>query len=209
MSAVSPPQPTLWRTCRVLANVARLEIIKFLSRRSGQTVSAVAEHSGLSMPATSQYLRALESRGLLQVKRQGRRVSYRLAEPDSSGAAGELVTALALAFREKSATTDEIFRQFTAFTHARRVAIYRAIHEGAETAELISRATRIPLLSMTRHLAKLSSRRFIAVSEGNYRIVERTDALGRTLGNLVSGDTKARESTLCKVCFCHSALLQS
>ena len=57
-------QPTLWRTCRVLANRKRLQTLALLIRQPNQTVSAVAERMSLSMPAASQYLRALEARGL-------------------------------------------------------------------------------------------------------------------------------------------------
>ena len=72
-------QPTLWRTCRVLANRKRLQTLALLIRQPNQTVSAVADRISLSTPAASQYLRALEARGLLTCRRIGRRVEYRPA----------------------------------------------------------------------------------------------------------------------------------
>ena len=51
-------QPTLWRTCRVLANRTRLQIFGLLRRQPNQTVSAVAQHLKLSLPVASQYSRA-------------------------------------------------------------------------------------------------------------------------------------------------------
>jgi hypothetical protein len=43
--AMSPSsQPTLWRTCRVLANRKRLQTLALLIQQPNQTVSTVAEH---------------------------------------------------------------------------------------------------------------------------------------------------------------------
>src|SRR2546421_4014919 len=76
-----PPshQPTLWRTCRVLANRKRLQMLALLIRQPNQTVSTVAHQMRLSLPAASQYLRALEGRGLLTCRRVGLQVGYRPA----------------------------------------------------------------------------------------------------------------------------------
>src|SRR6266478_9641531 len=94
-SATSPShQPTLWRTCRVLANRKRLQILALLSRQPNQTVSTVARQMRLSLPAASQYLRALEARGLLTCRRVELRVEYRLSAATTENAAGEILTAL-------------------------------------------------------------------------------------------------------------------
>jgi DNA-binding MarR family transcriptional regulator len=42
MSASAPLQPTLWRTCRALANRTRLRILCHLNVNPNQTVTAVA-----------------------------------------------------------------------------------------------------------------------------------------------------------------------
>ena len=59
-------RPTLWRTCRVLANPTRLKMFSLLLQQPGQTVSAVAEHLSQPLSLTSEYLRALEARGFLR-----------------------------------------------------------------------------------------------------------------------------------------------
>src|ERR1700731_1646257 len=92
-------QPPLWRPCRVVANRKRLRTLALLIRQPNQTVSAVAERMSLSMPAASQYLRALEARGLLTCRRVGRRVEYRPSPGTGEGTAEEIVKALRLAFR--------------------------------------------------------------------------------------------------------------
>jgi len=79
------PRPTLWRTCRVLANRTRLRIFRRLAQQPGQTVSDVARRLRLSLPVTSQYLRALEARGLLSARRVGLRVTYRPSAASDGG----------------------------------------------------------------------------------------------------------------------------
>ena len=53
MTNAHPLQPTLWRTCRVIANRTRLQILALLLRQPGQTVSAVAAHLGRPLSLTS------------------------------------------------------------------------------------------------------------------------------------------------------------
>ena len=94
-------QPTLWRTCRVLANRKRLQILALLIRQPNQTVSTVAGRMSLSMPTASQYLRALEARGLLTCRRVGRRVEYRPSAGKSERAAEEIANRTVCADFEK------------------------------------------------------------------------------------------------------------
>ena len=61
------------------------------------------------MPAASQYLRALEARGLLTCRRVGRRVNYGPTTGTSEGAAGEIVKALRVSFR-RAQPIDAIFK---------------------------------------------------------------------------------------------------
>jgi DNA-binding transcriptional ArsR family regulator len=126
-------QPTLWRTCRVLANRKRLQILALLSRRPNQTVSTVAKKMRLSMPAASQYLRALEARGLLNCRRVGLRVEYRPPATTIEGTAGAILTALRVVFRRRAQPLDVLFKLATAFTHPRRIEVFRAVKAGADS----------------------------------------------------------------------------
>ena len=154
-------QPTLWRTCRVLANRKRLQILALLIRQPNQTVSAVAERMSLSMPAASQYLRALEARGLLTCRRVGRRVEYQAGAGTSEGAAGEIVKALRLVFRRRAQPIEVIFKLATGFTHPRRIEVFRALTNGADSSAKLQAATRMPARALSRHLAKLEARGFV------------------------------------------------
>ena len=158
----SPPsQPTLWRTCRVLANRKRLQILALLVRQPNQAVSAVAERMRLSVPAASQYLRALEARGLLTCRRVGRRVEYQLSAGTSEGAAQEIATALRLVFRRGPPRIEAIFKLATAFTHPRRIEMFRALTRGADSFAKLLAATDTPARALSRHLAKLKARGFV------------------------------------------------
>jgi DNA-binding transcriptional ArsR family regulator len=136
-------QPTLWRTCGVLANRKRLQTLALLIRQPSQTVSAVAERMRLSVPAASQYLRALDARGLLTCRRIGRRVEYRPAAGTSEGAGGEIVKALRLVFRTAQ-PIEAIFKLATAFTHPRRIEVFRALANGADSFAKLQAATVSP-----------------------------------------------------------------
>jgi DNA-binding transcriptional ArsR family regulator len=157
----SSSQPTLWRTCRVLANRKRLQTLALLIRQPNQTVSTVAERMSLSVPTASQYLRALEARGLLTCRRVGRRVEYRVSAGTSEGAVQEIVKALRLVFRRRAQPIESIFKLATGFTHPRRVVIFRALANGTDSFAKLQAATNMPARALSRHLAKMEARGFV------------------------------------------------
>lgn len=178
-------QPTLWRTCRVLANRTRLQIFGLLAEQSPQTVSSVALRLQLPLPVASQYMRALEARGLLTSRRVGRRVDYRLGAATSDSAQA-LVAALRLAFRQDSSAVESLFKLSTAFTHPRRIEIFRVLHLEARTLNQIQAATRISVPALLRHLGKLEARGFVICRLGTYEATEPSGAFGRALGRLAA-----------------------
>ena len=181
-SATSPSsQPTLWRTCRVLANRKRLQTLALLIRQPNQTVSAVAERMSLSMPAASQYLRALEARGLLTCRRVGRRVEYRPSPGTGEGAAEEIVKALRLAFRRRARPIEAIFKLATGFTHPRRIEVFRALRNGGDSFAKLQAATNMPARALSRHLAKLEARGFVKDEGALYVATIHRHPFGRVL----------------------------
>jgi DNA-binding transcriptional ArsR family regulator len=177
-------QPTLWRTCRVLANRKRLQTLALLIRQPNQTVSAVAERMRLSMPAASQYLRALEARGLLTCRRVGRRVEYRPSPGTGKGAAEEIVKALRLAFRRRARPIEVIFKLATAFTHPRRVEVFRALANGGDSFAKLQAATDMPARALSRHLAKLAARGFAKKEMAQYVATTQSHPFARVLARL-------------------------
>ena len=183
-SATSPSsQPTLWRTCRVLANRKRLRTLALLIRQPNQTVSAVAERMSLSMPAASQYLRALEARGLLTCRRVGRRVEYRLSPGTGEGAAEEIVKTLRLALRRRGRPIGAIFKLATGFTHPRRIAVFRALTKGGNSFAKLQAATNTPARALARHLAKLEARGFVKDEGALYMATIHRHPFGRVLAH--------------------------
>ncbi|MGH7950727.1 MAG: helix-turn-helix domain-containing protein [Limisphaerales bacterium] len=186
MNTDSSYQPTLWRTCRVLANNVRLKILDLLIREPGQTVSTVAAHLDLSLPLTSQYLRALEARGLLTVRRAGKWVNYRPRRADAMNSGAQIIAAMRFVFQHEKKPLEVAFRLPTAFTHPRRVEIFRAIQIRPRTLIEIQTATSISIPALRRHLKKLESRDFIECHSGLYVTTRRTDIFGRKLAQLAT-----------------------
>ncbi|MBI5383616.1 MAG: hypothetical protein HZA90_02905 [Verrucomicrobia bacterium] len=186
MQSVAPPQPTLWRTCRVLANPLRLQMFGLLLRRPGQTVSAVADHLHQPLALTSLYLRALEARSLLTVRRTGRWVSYRPSPATEPSPSAGLLVALRAAFQHEAEPVETIFRLATAFTHPRRIELFRLLKTGPRKLGQLRAAAHISAWASLRHLKKLEARGFITRQEGLYAVAERTDGLGQELARLAA-----------------------
>ena len=182
---ISPAlQPTLWRTCRVLANRQRLEMFRRLLQEPDQTVSAVAKGLDLSLPLASLALRAMEARGLLTVRRVGRWVKYECRRVQAGEPSATLVAALRQTFQRQSQPIEAIFKLATAFTHPRRIEVFRALQKGPRSMVEIQMMTRISVPALVRHLRKLTDRGLVAGELGRYQIVDRPDALGRELARL-------------------------
>ena len=182
----NPPsgRPTLWRTCRVLANRQRLQILTLLIRQPGQTVSSVARHMRLSLPAASQYLGALEARELLSCRRVGLYVEYRPAAMTSEGGGGAIATALRMVLGRRRQSPDALFKLATAFTHPRRIEVYRAIKNGADSFVRLQAETHISARALARHLAKLEARNFIKNERDVYAVRDHPHPVGRVLARL-------------------------
>jgi DNA-binding transcriptional ArsR family regulator len=169
----------------VLANSTRLRIFRSLVEQSPQTVSAIARDLQLPLPVTSQSLRALEARGLLTARRVGRQAHYRLATT-TSGAAHKLVMALRSAFLRDTASLNSLFKAATAFTHPRRVEIFRALQVQACTLVQIRVATRISTPALLRHLGKLEARGLVTCREGIYWATHPDEPFARALARLAT-----------------------
>lgn len=187
MSPEPPVKPSLWRTCRVLANRTRLQILTHLFQQSPQTVSAVALSLDLPLSVASQSLRAMEARGLLAAHRMGRHVHYRINEP-LLPQPRELVTALESILKPQDTSLESIFHQATAFTHPRRIEIFRCLKHKSRTLSQLHAATHISTPALSRHLEKLELRHFVVCSrEGIYAATVPAGPFGQALARLAEG----------------------
>jgi DNA-binding transcriptional ArsR family regulator len=167
-----------------VANRKRLQTLAFLIRKPNQTVSAVAERMRLSVPAASQYLRALEARGLVTCRRVSRRVEYRPAVGTGEGAAGKIINSLRLVLSRRAQSIETIFKLATAFTHPRRIEVFRALTNGADSIARLQAATHIPARALSRHLRKLEARGLVKKEMARYVAPLQRHPFGRTLTSL-------------------------
>jgi len=159
-------RPSVWRTCRVLASPVRLRVLRQVAAEPDQTVSAVAGSLGLGLPVASQSLRALNARGLLGVRRQGRWVYYRPAGDPTVPGSTLLLRSLMAALEEGPDAMSAVCRLATGLTHPRRVDIVRALAPQPLTRPALGRSTGISPSALGRHLRKLMSRGYVAEANG-------------------------------------------
>jgi len=155
-----------------------------LLEQPGLTVSAVASQLRQPLSLTSEYLRGLEARGLLTANRVGQRVKYLPSHDKTSVSAPILVAALRAAFRRDPQAVETIFRLATAFTHPRRIEIFRALQTTPRTSGQIQGVTGISGRALRRHLGKLEARGFVVCRHGLYSMANPPDAFGRELARL-------------------------
>jgi DNA-binding transcriptional ArsR family regulator len=172
--------PTLWRTCRVLANQKRLRLLHYVIKKPLSSVAHIATSLHLPVHVASEYLRALNARGLLRAKRQGRLVLYEAVADFSVPEAWILLVTVESAINKQHKTKDILF-SLTGFTHPRRIELVRAIHAGAVDLRSLKIKTGCSTPAVTRHLRKLRRRGFVVSDHGLYRCATPTNPLAKTL----------------------------
>lgn len=70
---------TLEQQLRAVANARRLAILSYLKSNKGAVVADIAAAIRVSMPAASQHLRILKAAGIVEHKKRGLQVTYRLS----------------------------------------------------------------------------------------------------------------------------------
>lgn len=181
-SSIPELRPSLWRTCRALANRHRLKMLAELFRRPNQQVNDIAILLRISVAVASQYLRHLNARGLLHVHRVGSRVLYEPGSDPSVLHAPPLLSALHHTLRTHPDPISFIFRQVTAFTHPRRVQLIAVLGGGKSLGPAdLARKTGISLRAVHRHTSKLVHRGVLKSNHGKFCIRRPTSKLSATL----------------------------
>ena len=147
----------------------------------------MAHHLKLPLPVASQYLRALEARGLLTVRRVGGRVKYRISSAPLRADAQELVRALRRAFQRDADPIAGLVKLATAFTQPRRIEIFRALKQGAQAPRQLKAFTGMSARALARHLRKLETRGFVVSRQGRYSVIARREGFACALARLASG----------------------
>lgn len=156
-------QPTIWRTCRVLANANRLQCLQAVLIAPGATVGEVAEQCGIPHNQASICLRALQARGLIQSARESRWVRY-YPQPDPIvPSASPILAGISRTLMTDKMPIRDILQCVTAFTHPRRLAMLALLLQRRSVALAeFSRTCHISLPALQRHLAKLQRRNMVA-----------------------------------------------
>jgi len=170
----SPLNPTIWRTCRALANAMRLQILARIIAEGPLTVKMVMHACALSEPRASQHLRMLQSRGLLSATRESRWVRYAASPDPLVPHAALLLQALENAYRQREPVDAQVLA-LTALTHPRRVQIVRALNARPMAVSMLIATCRISRPAIYRHLAKLERRGWVACDTGETYVLLRPE----------------------------------
>jgi len=155
-------QPTLWRTCRILANGRRLACLNAVVLHPGESVGEIAARVRMPQDQASLCLRALQARGLLHACRDGRWVRY-FPRPDPLvPTAAPLLAAMTRAVVDEKRTVKHLVHCLTAFTHPRRLDILLCLRQSASLAfSKLLRQSGMSSPALVRHLRKLQARGLI------------------------------------------------
>lgn len=181
-------EPTVWRSCRALANRTRLSLLKTMIDEPPLCVQTLAVRCKLKKSVCSQYLRILNARGFLQASRRGRWVDYSLGANPSVRHAEALLKAVVTALRG-CATAKEyetVLKDLTIFTCPKRILMVRVIQANPDRSPSeLSALCRMPYQTLHRQLKKLERRAVITLTESSVTISRPTRPLANKLLKLV------------------------
>jgi DNA-binding transcriptional ArsR family regulator len=174
--------PTLWRTCRILAGKTRLELLRAVINSPDLPVADHARNLNISPPRTSQELRRLQSRGLIQARRRRMTVRYRPEADPLVATAAPLLQALQETFRRFPATADgQAILIATAFAHARRLVLVRLLLLGPATAQALEELSGMARDATNRHLLKLNAAGIISRTGRQIQLLDPSHPLAQCL----------------------------
>jgi rhodanese-related sulfurtransferase/DNA-binding transcriptional ArsR family regulator len=196
------------RLGKALASPARVEILDLLAQDQ-RTVESLATELGISLPNASQHLQVLRQAGLVESRKTGLFVHYRLADPSVA----DLSHAIRRTAERRLTELDAIVRQefgdrsdpepISMADLVRRIAssdvvILDARPTNEYAAGHIAGAISVPIEELQRRLKELPKRKeFVAYCRGPYcvyadRAVERLQATGRRARRLIEGFSEWR-----------------
>jgi rhodanese-related sulfurtransferase len=172
----------LARIGKSLASPPRLELLDLLCQ-GPRTVEALALEAGLSVANASQHLQILRAARLVDARKEGLFVTYRLADQQVC----EFYQALRALAESRLAEIDAIVRQFNSGRESMEAVEKQALLERVRRAEVIvldvrppeeyraghiPGAVSIPLKELRNHLSRLPRRReIVAYCRGPYCVL--------------------------------------
>ena len=154
--------PTLWRTCKMLAGRTRIRLLRELHGHPGEGVSALGQRAEIGESAASQELRRIQSRGLLRAERRGAHLVYRMAADPQVSSAAPLVKAIQTALSTLPPERDPEMAAIAAgLSHERRIQIARVLLEGPRSVPELRFTARISAHPFQMHLTTLLTSGFV------------------------------------------------
>lgn len=179
--------PTLWRTCKMLAGAKRIQLLRQLQKQPGRSVRDLGKAVGVKRSDASQELRRIQSRGLLKSKRQGIPLVYRLeADPQVSSAA-PLLKAILSAMASRPPERDlDMCTLANGLANEHRIAIVRALMASPQTMADLQMNLNLSAPACVKHLRILLDSGY--AEKRNQLIHFRVPAhpLARTLAKLIA-----------------------
>lgn len=167
---------TLWKTCRVLANQTRLNIIHRLYQGSKLCVQELALVEKITEPSASQHLKLLHEYGFLQQERKSKWVYYKTTEPRNDFHAAILNKSLRNEVIKSKLDHSRVIRTVTAFTHPRRIDIVKMLMNEPKKPEQLVWECDISSQALYRHVLKLVDRQIIEQKNNACRILRPSSA---------------------------------
>mgnify|MGYP001189133913 CR=1 FL=1 len=120
--------PTVWRTCRALMNERRLACLDAVLKTPGLSVGEAAHEVGFPENQTSINLRALQARGLLTARRDGRWIRYFPEADPLVQHAAMVLNAVRREWQGRNGLKEKrLIETLRAFTHSRRLTILKCL----------------------------------------------------------------------------------
>ena len=180
--------PTLEHTCRMLASVPRLRLLRLVCAHPGLAVFELARQAGVHVSGASQDLHRLHSCGLLQrVTPTGeRRVTYLPKAAPSIPNAAPILKAIQATFRKHPPARDpETAAIAAALAHPRRIAILTELLNGPRNIHALQAALQCPLRTLYHHLNIIQDGKMLERARLMYRVANNPHPLAKCLLGLL------------------------
>ena len=174
--------PTMWRTCRVLANAQRLRCLQAVLQKPGCFVSQLAQAVQMPVPVVCQYLRDLQARGLISVERRSRWTFYGDRPDPSVGHAAPILAAMRTILMDNELIDEQTLDTLQGFTHPRRIALLRTLARSEpQGVRALRKTTGISEPALLRHLRKLEQSGLVKRQEEKWTMQSNLSVLAQRL----------------------------
>ena len=178
--------PTLWRTCRMLSGRTRIHLLRCLDEHPGRNVSELARAVGVGLSATSQELRRIQSRGLLQTERRRAALIYRFGTDPQVPSAAPILKAIRTALSTPGAEEDERIQTIAhGLGHLKRIAILKSIMAAPKSAFALHKELHLAYRTIHRHIQALLDSGLVRRDERTLHYVPPTHPLAKALVKLL------------------------